>query len=134
MEDRIKVTILASGFDVTLRDGEDKGDGPITFSSENNAQKSKKPEKPDTDKEAAIETTYGTGTMKQMALNRLKVRCFIIKPEEMDDDEVIAAIERTPTTKRDARANEEIHKLHNAPEAAVPQQQAGGESGGAIMF
>lgn len=134
MGERIKVTILASGFDVTLRDGEGKGDGPITFSSENNTPKSNKPEKPDPDNEAAIETTYGTGTIKQMALNRLKVRCFIFKPEEMVDDEVIAAIERTPTSERDTRANELVHKLHNAPEPAMPQQQAGGESGGAIMF
>ncbi len=134
MGERIKVTILASGFDVTLGDGGDSGDGPIKFVNDNSDTKQKEPEKPSTDKETAIETTYGTGTIKQMALNRLKVRCFIFKPEEMDDDEIIAAIERTPTADRDARANEEIHKLRNAPSAAVTQQPASGESGGAILF
>ena len=139
--DKIKVTILASGFVVTLGDNEDNDneDGPIQFNPDQNEtvniptdserQKKKK------EQAKSIEEIYGKDVTKGMAIERLKMRCFVLKPEEFDNDEVIAHLERKPTKDRDSRTNDEIHKLHNTVQQPVVHRQGdSGEGSDTIMF
>lgn len=125
LNDKVKVTILASGFDITLVDNNSNPkNGSITLS----------PNEPDTaingeeivftsdGKETTeghnsteeIERIYGPDITTGMRIDRLKMRCIVLTPEEFDDDEIISNIERQPTFHRDANANEEIHKLRTA--------------------
>lgn len=129
--EKVKVTILASGFDVTLRDtDETDGPGPIIIESSADGFDDK-PAAPAVQKPhdtKAIEDIYGKNVTKGMALDRLKMRCIILTPEEFDDDEVIACIERTPTLSRDLRANEEIHAMHTTISRPRPAERNDGDT------
>lgn len=146
--DKVKVTLLASGFDVTLRDEEDSSEGPVIFTTDESSRggSSKKgsrsaavepaaeEQKPKTQSHA-MDEIYGRNVTKGMAIDRMKMTCFVMRPEEFDDDEIIAQIERIPTVERDSRMNDEIHKLHTnkveKPRTPDPIEDDGGNT---ILF
>lgn len=105
MGDTVKVTILASGFDVTLREADGKK-GSINFPS---GQEEKDPEEKDSArKKAEMEDVYGIDKLNKQKREAAKVKYAILLPSQFDDHEIIAMIERTPTYNRDTRINEQI--------------------------
>lgn len=141
--DKIKVTILASGFDVTLRDDDnDTEGGPVVFHPDtvDNGKDAVDMETDDpvanSGNRGAMEEIYGADVTKGMAIDRLKMRCIVLKPEEFDDDEVIVRVERIPTLRRDSRSNEDIHKLHSNPLESTSYHNKNNDdsAGSPIMF
>lgn len=143
MGDKVKVTILASGFKVTLRDDENKS-GVVTFGGDTGEEELTKggdvvvdmtPADDDTKKTSGIEEIYGAGIASGMMLNRLRQKSFIFLPEEFDDDDIITSVERIPTKQRDKRENDRIHDSRR--KAAEPQRPADNDrpaAAGTIQF
>ena len=139
----VKVTILASGFDVTLRDepesqtiklrsgaddAENLGDDAPDFVFTEPEQ-----DTPEKTASQVMADFYGSDITKGLQMDRLKMRCLVLTPEEFDDDDVISHLEKRPTVSRDSRANDEIHNLRIAAQNYVPKSGAN-DSAEKIIF
>lgn len=102
--EKVKVTILASGFNVTLSND-------VEIPSQELVQQYKpketvsdfSDETPITPK-TRIEEVYGTIKVQEKEKIRNQNRYKILSPEEMDDDDIITEIEKTPTLNRDPKS------------------------------
>lgn len=105
MGDKVKVTVLASGFDVTLR--EDEEDKKIVFESNGKTEEKQKTG----DAVGRIAEIYGTEKVIKQRRNAAKMKYAVLTPDQFDDHDVIAMIENSPTFSRSPRFNEELKKL-----------------------
>ena len=105
--DRVRVTVLASGFDVTLREGLQKDkDKVITFEGNpGNEEKAK------ADDSGRIAEIYGTEKVIKQRRNAAKMKYAVLTPDQFDDYEIISMIESNPTYTRAPRFNEELKKI-----------------------
>ncbi len=97
--DKIKITILAAGFDITIREEAKTKSVPKTlfpFRTE--------PE----EKKARIEEEYGQEKINEIQNVKDRARFIILQPEQMDDDSVVEKLEKTPTYNRDKKVADEI--------------------------
>lgn len=117
---KVKITILASGFDVTIRDEEAAEFDKIV----------KKPRKPEAaSMEAKMREEYG-GKIDNMSTSYI-----ILTPDQMDDDTVIEALERNATFNRDKRITDSFRKGNiPAPRQQDDDQPAAPGSGISINF
>lgn len=114
MGDTVKVTILASGFDVTLR--ENKGnDKEIVFAAE--TEEKVRADSRNADNKKQMEEVYGADKLTKQIRDAAKIKYAVLKPSQFDDHEVIAMLERTPTYNRAPNFNEELARI-SRPEAA----------------
>lgn len=90
----VKVTILAAGFEVSIDDEKVVQSQNRKSSSENNDKK-------------VIEETYGKDKVAEISQISTRNKYMVLKPEEMDDDNVIAAFDK-PTFKRDATSRHAV--------------------------
>ncbi len=123
--EKVKITILAAGFDVTIRDEEEeemaKGGrpffpGPRTQPQPNNNAQNDR-----------LTKEYGT------SIGELGTNYIILTPDQMDDDAVMEVLEKSPAYNREKRVVDDLKK--GVPNA--PQQPAGGSgstSGNVISF
>ncbi len=118
MGDKVKVTVLASGFDVTIREGKDV----ITLNPDNPQKPDVKTEKRKRDDDEKIADVYGTEKMMKKKRETDKLKYAVLKPSQFDDHEVIALIERTPALNRPARFNEELARLSQPGDPAAYRQ------------
>lgn len=126
LDDKVKVTVLASGFDMTIqaRDKENKK-GPIEFPDNHGREEDRREEgleKKITDKE--IEEIYGRDKVKKWKVEALKQKYVVLKPTQFDDHEVIAVLERVPAYNRDPHFNDEINHIGEPTVQSAPRQQA----------
>ncbi len=91
LEDQIKVTVLASGFNVSL----DKEPEMSKISS--SARPSSAPAEPKMSETDRLKQEYGEKAISDLTLKQLSARYIVLTPDEMDDDDVIDMIEKTPT-------------------------------------
>ena len=91
-EGQIKITVLAAGFNVSL----DK-EAPVAAVSPR-----REPATAHTNISAddRLKKEYGEEAITKQALAQNRARYIVLTPEEMDDDDVIDMIEKTPTYKR----------------------------------
>ena len=89
LEDQIKVTVLASGFKVSL----DK-EAPVASVSPSPRPVVNEPRIPDTER---LEIEYGAEAITKLTLKQLSARYIVLTRDEMDDDDVIDMLENTPT-------------------------------------
>lgn len=110
MGDGVKVTILASGFDVTLREskGGDDKQKTIVLKPEISPEVQKIERK---EEEQRIAEFYGAEKVTRQRLNVAKIKYAVLKPSQFDDHEVIAMLESTPSWNRSPRFNEELKRL-----------------------
>ena len=91
LEDQITVTVLASGFNVSL----DKESPVPTFQTTTRRETvAAEPKMTDAQR---LKDEYGDKAITDMTLRQLSARYIVLTPEEMDDDDVIDLIEKTPT-------------------------------------
>lgn len=98
LEDRVKVIVLAAGFDVTIRDEEEEVIGQSSSAPRPTVRDPKE------SKQKVIETEYGQS---------FSAKYVIVSPENMDDDRFISEFESTPTYQRDKRMIEKLSKPHS---------------------
>lgn len=129
--DKIKITVLASGFDVTLRDGEgaesENGKKKIIVMG-NNGEEEKKASVQKQKERVAIEEYYGGDRLIQQERDADKRRYAVLTPSMFDDFEIIARLERTPAYNRPSNFNETLQKLSESP--AVPEVRPEPRHGG----
>ena len=133
--DKVKFTILASGFDVKIReaDGEDKG---IVFQAGNSTDESDKPaDKTETER---ISEIYGSDKMLKQIHDAAKVKYAVLTVEQFDNPEVVTMLERTPAFNRSPKFNETIRQIsqqaeENATAAAEDKKRRNGEGSGKVI-
>ena len=91
-EGQIKITVLAAGFNVSL----DK-EAPVATVTTRRAPMPAHSTISDTDR---LRKEYGEEAITKQALAQNRARYIVLSPEQMDDDDVIDMIEKTPTYKR----------------------------------
>ncbi|MBQ7042123.1 MAG: cell division protein FtsZ [Muribaculaceae bacterium] len=97
--DKIKITILAAGFDVTIRDDAKTKRAPRTLF----------PSKPEPPRELdRLIDEYGTEKINEIQNVKDRARYIILQPEQMDDDSVVEKLEKTPAFNRDKKVADEI--------------------------
>ncbi len=126
LEEKVKVTILASGFNVTL----------------NNEVSPKKPapgkqvlaEPSPDDNTRRLMDEYGQDKIMAQAQEAAKARYMVLTLDDYDNDEVVDLIERTPTFGRDQRFRETVKNvINNAQESgnippSIPLASKGNQS------
>ena len=102
LDERIKITILAAGFDVTL-----EGDAPKDKPA---------PAKPDPGKEelARIGIEYGKDKVTKQAEAMAEARYFVLKPNDIDNDEIIDLLEKYPVVKRDPKTKARLKEMQES--------------------
>ena len=120
--DKIKMTILASGFDVSLQDEtstfiKPKGAAKTAdiFTVETN-----KVDKSNTDQR--LQEEYGV-KFTEMQNSKDRARFVILRPDQMDDDSVVEVLEKTPALNRDKKIVEEL-KAEVKPEEPQPMAES----------
>ncbi len=125
--DTVKVTVLASGFDVTIHEGDTapgkKGTvhGPIVMGAD-----AGNPADDEASKAAnkALDDVYGGEKIKQHNRDAAKLRYAVLKPSQFDDYEVISLLERTPAFNRPANFNTMLGQVGEAqPPREKPSAQ-----------
>lgn len=112
--DKVRVTVLASGFDVTIDDRKEK---VIVF---DNPKKKEEQQKKASDAIDRIAEVYGTDTVIKKKRDEAKLKYAVLSPDQYDDYDVIAMIEKNPTFTRAPRFNEELKKISAGQQTPEP--------------
>ena len=131
LEEEIKVTVLAAGFNVSL----DK-EAPVQEVSIRRG-----PEvatAPMSDAEKMIRE-YGDKAIRDLASTQQRAKYVVLEPNEMDDDDVIDMLENTPTYKRKPDFRNQIKERQasaqgRTPEVPKPMRPAGGNEQATISW
>ena len=107
--DKVKATILAAGFNVSL-DQEVKKEDKITESS---------PAQGKTNAVDRIAQEYGDKSYT-LDLERAKAMYIVLRPEDIDSDEIVELLEKNPAYKRDQQVKNDFRDLQNAPSQPAP--------------
>ena len=110
LADQIKVTVLASGFSVSL----DKEAPVSSVSSTRREPVAAEPKMSDADR---LKDEYGDKAISELTLKQLSARYYVFTPDQYDDDDVIDMIEKTPTYKRKSDFRNQIKERQQAAES-----------------
>ncbi|MCM1369173.1 MAG: cell division protein FtsZ [Candidatus Amulumruptor caecigallinarius] len=126
MGDKVKITVLASGFDVTITEDED-----VIVMSNGGDDKPAKPEKSREEQKAAeqMAQVYGHDKLKAQERDVARMKYVVLKPGQFDDHEVIALLERTPPRNRPPRFNEQLRHLSESQASGMTTHTSGADSG-----
>ncbi|MDE6018862.1 MAG: cell division protein FtsZ [Muribaculaceae bacterium] len=123
--DKLKVTILASGFDLTLVDGQGGGTADtagkiddIVIFGDGHDDKAANAER-EREQEKLIAEMYGADKLKQQIQDANRAKYAVLTPSQFDNHEVVALIERIPTFNRDAQVLDEIKKISDGKDTRV---------------
>ena len=109
--EKVKMTMLAAGFNVSLdaetavAEGEKKGEGKATTAS------------------SRIEQEYGE-KFNELDIDRAKAQYIVLRPEDIDNDEIVDLLEKNPAFKRDQQVKNVFRELQSAPAKAAPAKPA----------
>lgn len=136
MGDRVKITVLASGFDVTLGGGDKKDEKKIVLNPDGDFSTKEAEEAEKTDKE--IQDTkkdiYGSETIMRQQRDTDKLRYAVLTPEQLDDREVIMMLEQTPAFNRDSRFNDTLKRISQEKNSTVSDSKPRQSSTETISF
>lgn len=126
--DKVRVTVLASGFDVTLRENEKEKEKLIKF--EGNKEKEEGSNKSKSEDSGRIIEIYGSDKFMKQKREAAKMRYAVLTPDQFDDHQVISMIENSPTFTRAPRFNEELKKISAGirPENITPREKENPET------
>ncbi|MDE6321944.1 MAG: hypothetical protein K2L93_06545, partial [Muribaculaceae bacterium] len=120
--DKVKITILAAGFDDRTTQMPRKEPQHTSFFDR------KKAPAPPTDEEKIdrMSQEYGAGKIEKMRQEKEVNRYIILTPEQFDDDTVLETLENVPTFNRDRRIVEQVRSQANdsRSQASATQRQA----------
>ena len=127
LKENVKVTILATGFGMKVEDGKMN----ITDKNEQSVEEMRKTRQKKDAEDALIDSYYGKGSNNK---ERPQVRCFIFGNDDLDNDNLISAIESMPTYSRSRTQNNELIKLSKGDVDSVSQTKVGTTTSGTIKF
>lgn len=142
MGDRVKITVLASGFDVTLRDSDkitgdrpipDKSSSPRTQSDggiimldseeKDNGEIAHEETVKQKDVQNAMAEVYGHDKIKEHIRASDELKYVVLKPSQFDEFEIIALLEKVPTFNRAPGFKEQIENAGNPASSRVQPRQ-----------
>ncbi len=109
--EKIKITMLASGFNVsldaetTMEEGEKKGESKAASDA------------------SRIEMEYGP-KINELDFDRAKAQYIVLRPEDIDNDEIVDLLDKNPAFKRDQQVKNVFRELQNAPVKTTPSRPA----------
>ena len=134
--DKVKFTILASGFDVKIREGDGENKG-ITFGPDSAEGEGTSGNKSDND-EQRISEVYGATKILQQKKDAAKVKYAVLTIDQFDNSEIVTLIERTPAYNRSPKFNEQLKQLSsgkdNVEKRTEKTDRNGDKSGNVIAF
>ncbi|MDE6161067.1 MAG: hypothetical protein K2F77_05365, partial [Muribaculaceae bacterium] len=101
---KVKLTVLASGFDITIKEN-DKGEPDLVLTGEQTGAAPSEPAAIDTKK---ITDWYGDEKIGETIRTQDRQRYIILDDDSLDSDEVIERFEKTPAYNRDRRTAQNI--------------------------
>ena len=129
--EKVRVTLLASGFEVSLKAEE-------THPNQSRRAKDNPPvASPVSDQKRLVEE-YGGDKIQQRAQSQARARYIVLTPEQFDNDEVLEIFEKNPTYNRDTNVKDQVKKAteqQNKPEGETsPSSSDSSKPIGPIMF
>ena len=103
--EQVKITILAAGFDVTIRDEAEPSKG---LAGRNRKQDDSRTKLQGRDAGERLADEYGKEKIAKRQQEMARARYIVLTPDQFDDDEVVDMIDKTPTFNRDAKFKESI--------------------------
>ena len=107
LEDQIKVTVLASGFNVSL-------EGDVSPSTQSAPRRLEPVTAQPVSPTKRIEEEYGVDTVNKMQLKQNSARFIILKPDMLDDDDFIDLFEKNPTFSRNPGFRNQLKERQQA--------------------
>lgn len=107
--DKLKVTILASGFDLTLVESKKDEEGDIVIFGEGHSDNANEDYEKEVDRQIA--EMYGAEKLKQQIQDANKAKYAVLDPSQYDNHEVVALLERIPTFNREPHFLDELRKI-----------------------
>ena len=128
--DKLKVTILASGFDLTLMEGqknkeeqERKNENVVLFGDGHEAIAEKAKQEEEMNRQIA--EIYGMDKIQQQLRDANRAKYAVLDPSQYDNPQVVALLERIPTFSRDPQFLDELRRLSSGKDTArQPASQA----------
>ena len=111
LDDRIKITILAAGFNVSL---EGETEAPVAKAKPQRSNGSDKPT--DEDKER-LAREYGVEAINKVAIEKAQAQYIILRPEDIDNDEILEILENTPSHNRQPDRKQRVRDLQSVARA-----------------
>ena len=108
--DKVKFTILASGFDVKIRDADGDKD-TIIFTPKDSPDTNVKEEENAKNDQQRISDIYGAEKMLKQLHEAAKVKYAVLTVDQFDNPEVVTLLERTPAFQRSPKFNEMLRQL-----------------------
>ena len=96
LEDKIKITVLAAGFNVSL---EKESPAPVVRHKRQETAAAEVPAAP-ADADKRLQEEYGAAAIAEMQTRKDEAQFILLTPEDIDNDELIDLLERTPAYKR----------------------------------
>ena len=135
LDNQVKFTLLAAGFDVTVTDGNAKKPGAGEIHIIEGPEVAQDLADPEIDSQ--VLDNYGRDKVLEVKRRQETQNYFILGNDQLDDDEIIDMIERTPAYKRNKRAATVSAKQAAGQGAHPSDSDKGGQSsskGGDIIF
>lgn len=109
LDEEVKVTLLATGFSITSVPGIEEHEQEKTRAEQIQQQieRDAKLEQEKKDKDL-IEKYYGKTGLKTLTSVNYRLEPFVLTIDELDDDKVLEALEKTPVFKRESNFNPRI--------------------------
>lgn len=124
LENKVKITVLATGFGITNIPGMDE---VISKRTQEEEERLAQLEEKEEENRRRIRIAYGEDALKGGAKGHKKRRhIYLFNPEDLDNEEVISAIESSPTYQRDKATLEKIKAKAVVTEMpVVPEMEDG---------
>ena len=119
LDDRIKITVLAAGFNVSL--GEEAPAAPVKVKMAAEPAVAG-PAAPLADAEARMKEEYGSEAFNRMVQDKAKAQYIILRQEDVDNDEIIDMFDRNPTYGRKPETKSAIREMQQS--AAIKEEKA----------
>lgn len=112
--DKVKLTLLATGFDVTIND--QGADGVIRMTAEGEEEITVPTPRTQKDSIAAV---YSPESLRNQQRKLAKAKYAVLKPAQFDDDRVIDMLESTPAYNRSPKFNDQLNSSEDAGSAVA---------------
>ncbi len=118
---KIKITILAAGFELSIKGDKKNGTAKPASSGRNPFRRPETTEEePETTAEETLKNVYGEDKVKTIERDRASLRYIILQPDQFDDDSIIETFEHIPAYNRDKKIADEVR---NTPGKQPPREK-----------
>ena len=132
---KIKITILASGFNVSLNNEESTKKPVNSHTRTTTASLTENPAPASTSATDRIAAEYGTAKVEQHEQSIARARYLVLSNEDIENDKLLEMMESTPTFRRDQQFKSTIKSMQSGDSSYFPSEpKAPAKPSNAISF